>query len=253
MRHILSKDCIDILAQFAASRLLLALDYDGTLAPIVNDRNAAHMRTRTSALLSRVCELYPCAVISGRSREDVHGRVGGANLMQVVGNHGLEPGMRLEQFAQDVSVLKPQLTTMLSGLQGLDIEDKCYSLAIHYRKSRSKRNAKVVIAEAVARLPKRVRVIEGKSVLNILPLKSPHKGDALTRLRAEAGMDTALYVGDDTTDEDIFAIDDPGRLLTIRVGYSRKSAASYYLRNQNEIDRLLSLLASARSPRKVPG
>jgi trehalose-6-phosphatase len=53
-------------------------------------------------------------------------------------------------------------------------------------------------------------------------------------------------VGDDETDEDVFALDQPGRLLTVRVGTKRASQASYYVRNQAAVDDLLAVLVSLR-------
>ena len=75
---------------------------------------------------------------------------------------------------------------------------------------------------------------------------APHKGIALERERERLGCDTALYVGDDETDEDVFSLDRPGRLLTIRVGAKRTSAASYYILDQRVIDVLLGRLLETR-------
>jgi trehalose 6-phosphate phosphatase len=87
-----------------------------------------------------------------------------------------------------------------------------------------------------------VRLIRGKQVVNLLPHDAPHKGVALEKARDRFGCDTALYVGDDETDEDVFGLDQPGRLLTIRVGRRQGSLASYFLRNQGEMDELLAAL-----------
>ncbi len=65
------------------------------------------------------------------------------------------------------------------------------------------------------------------------------------------GCDTALYVGDDDTDEDVFALDQPGRLLTIRVGRKLDSLAGYFLRNQAEIDVLLRVLHRLGAKRRT--
>jgi len=54
-------------------------------------------------------------------------------------------------------------------------------------------------------------------------------------------------VGDDVTDEDVFKLDQPGRLLTVRIGESQSSSASYFLRNQHQIDRLLAMLVALRA------
>jgi trehalose 6-phosphate phosphatase len=89
-----------------------------------------------------------------------------------------------------------------------------------------------------------------------VPEAAPSKGDALVALRDRTEADIAMYVGDDVTDEDVFRIDQPGRLFTVRIGRSRTSAARYYLRQQQEIDALLEHLvslrvaAAARMPRR---
>jgi trehalose 6-phosphate phosphatase len=247
MMRILSRQNIEVLAQFAWSRVLLAFDFDGTLAPIVADRNEAEMRAPTRELLARVCGLYPCAVISGRSRTDVAGRLKGLGVRRIMGNHGLEPGKHMASFERQIVAIRPELEAALLGKQGVDLEDKRFSLAVHYRRSRSKREARKAIHDAVARLPIPMRTIPGKLVVNVIPERAPHKGDALVYLRAAEGMDTAIYVGDDATDEDVFTLDQPGRLLSIRVGLARSSSALYYLRNQVEMDALLLQLARLRA------
>jgi len=246
MKHVLLPKNIDILAQFAWSHVLLAFDFDGTLAPIVPNRDAARMRLRTRKLFERVCRLYPCAVISGRGRDDVHDRLEGLPVRYVMGNHGLEPGEHLSTFESLIADARPPLEQALGGFAGVDIEDKRFSLAIHYRRSRRKRDARKAIYDAVGALPQPMRTIPGKLVINVLPERAPHKGDALLRLRAKEGADTAIYVGDDATDEDVFQLDQPGRLLSVRIGMAASSAAPYYLRSQREIDTFLARLGRLR-------
>ena len=235
-----------VLAQLAWSRVLVAFDFDGTLAPIVTERDEARMRARTAELFARVCSLYPSAIISGRSRLDVLSRLGCAQVKYVVGNHGLEPGATTEDFERDVATARAVLAERLESWSGIEVEDKRYSLAIHYRKSRSKRMARAAIHETIAGLPIRMRIVPGKLVVNVLPDLAPNKGHALLGLRTLEQADTALYVGDDATDEDVFKLDQPGRLLSVRVGESLSSSASYFLRHQNEVDRLLAKLVSYR-------
>ena len=246
MRYLLSSRNEDVLAQMAWTRVLLAFDFDGTLAPIVADRTGAAMRKRTGTLLARTCALYPCAVISGRSQSDVLSRLAGTGVKYVIGNHGLEPGSELSHFARETARAAPVLRQALAHLAGLELEDKRYSLAIHYRRSRQKAIARAAIGKAVAALPRRMRVIPGKQVVNLVPEGAPNKGDAVVQLRTLAQADTALYVGDDATDEDVFTLDQPGRLLTVRIGPSPSSAAAYFLRHQREIDTVLARLAVLR-------
>jgi trehalose 6-phosphate phosphatase len=250
MKQLLLPSNVDVLGQYAWSRVLLAFDFDGTLAPIVANRDAARMRVRTRNLLRRVCDLYPCAVISGRSRADVMSRLEGLPVRYVIGNHGLEPGGHLSTFERLVIEARPALEEALASQPGVDIEDKRFSLAVHYRRSRRKRDAREAIYRAVQALPRAMRTIPGKLVVNVLPERAPHKGDALLGLREKEGADTAIYVGDDATDEDVFQLDQPGRLLSVRVGRTEGSAAAYYLRSQRDIDSMLSRLGGLRQARR---
>ncbi len=250
MKPILSKENVNVLAQLAWARALVAFDFDGTLAPIVDDRDCASMRTATLRLFSRLCELYPCAVISGRSQRDVAARLDGAAVKYVIGNHGLEPGAGLTEFEQEITRAHELLSEAMREWPGVDVEDKRYSLALHYRRCRRKRDAREAILLAIGGLPTPMRVVPGKMVVNVVPARAPDKGDALLDLRDREGADIALYVGDDVTDEDVFKLDQPGRVLTVRVGESRSSAATYFLRTQREVDALLSKLVVLREERR---
>lgn len=247
MKYILSKENVGALAQFARSRVLLAFDFDGTLAPIVKDRDVAFMRPSTSALFAEVCTRYSCAIISGRSRSDVEARLGGARVGHIVGNHGAEPGPNIADLEKETAMARELLTAALTDVQGVDVEDKRYSLALHYRAAKAKGSARAAIQRVVRELPVPMRQLGGKMVLNLVPASARHKGDALTDLRVKEDAESALYVGDDVTDEDVFALDAPDRLLGIRVGASRRSAAQYYIRTQAEVDPLLATLLALRS------
>lgn len=246
MRDILSRANREILQQFACSKVLLAFDYDGTLAPIVAERERASMREKTRALLAAVSNLYPTVVISGRRRADVLRRLKGTCVRDVVGNHGIEPWNATSRLRREVDRWLPTLRARLASFHGVQIEDKGFSVAIHYRQSREKKRARAAI-QALALGLGDVRVVGGKQVVNILPRGAPHKGLALERERRRHGCDTAIYVGDDKTDEDVFALDQPGRLLAIRVGAKRSSQAAYFLRSQQAVNELLRFLAEARS------
>lgn len=248
MRALFARGREVVLDRLAAANLLVAFDYDGTLAPIVADRDRAALRPRTARLLARVADRYPTAVVSGRACADVAARVRGLGVRYLSGNHGLEPGPApaLARFEADAGQARVLLEQALAELAGVDVEDKRYSLALHYRRARRRPAARATIAAAVAALPMAMRVVHGKQVVNAIPAAAPDKGDAVLGLRAAAGADVALYVGDDVTDEDVFVIDQPGRLLTIRIGLAQRSAATYGLRDQRELDRLLAALVALR-------
>jgi trehalose 6-phosphate phosphatase len=246
MSRILSRRNRAVLERFAWSNALLAFDFDGTLAPIVAEPDRAAMRACTRQRLEALARAYPCIVISGRAHADVRKRLRGVGLRGVVGNHGVEPWQTTTGLIGEVRRWRPTLERALRSHSGVWIEDKAYSIAVHYRMSRAKKVARAAILRAAQELGD-LRVIGGKQVVNLLPRGAPHKGFALERERERLGCDTAVYVGDDETDEDVFALDQPGRLLTIRVGAKRASAATYSLRNQREIDDLLLVLLRLRN------
>ena len=245
MKNILAPAQRPILEPFAWSRTLLAFDFDGTLAPIVARPDRAALRPSTKRLLSTLATLYPCVVISGRAASDVSGRLKDISLRGVIGNHGLEPWRATAVLSRRVRAWKPLLHAALRDEAGVEIEDKGYSIAVHFRRSRAKKRVRRRILEAAATL-EGVRLIRGIEVLNLIPAGSPHKGIALERERQRLACDTAIYVGDDETDEDVFALDQPGRLLSIRVGRKEASAADFYLETQSQIDSLLRTLIRLR-------
>jgi len=175
----------------------------------------------------------------------VQPRLAGIPLRGVIGNHGLEPWRATDELRRTVERWKALLEPALAALPGVELEDKTYSLALHYRRSRQKKEARLGIVRCLGVLGE-VRVIGGKKVVNVLPLGAPHKGVALERERDRIGCDTAFFLGDDETDEDVFALDRPGRLLTVRVGLARASQASYCLYSQHEVDDLLARLIELR-------
>jgi trehalose 6-phosphate phosphatase len=245
MRNILCRANHEVLQQFAWSRVLLAFDYDGTLAPIVSQPERAIMRHTTRRLLEELVKRYPCMVISGRAQRDAMRLLQGIGVHKIVGNHGAEPWHGTNRIVNKSDHWRRVLGDRLSGLRGVKIEDKGLSIAIHYRQSREKKRARSAILEAVSALGE-IRLIGGNQVINILPQGAPHKGMALERERALLKCDTAIYVGDDETDEDVFALDQPGQLLTIRVGQRRSSAAAYFIESQRRIDDLLRILLRLR-------
>jgi len=250
LTYLFAPSNLRLLRVFAWSNVLLAFDYDGTLAPIVGAPDRAAMRQSTRRLLRRVSRLYPCAVISGRARPDALKRFRGIDICHVVGNHGAEPLAGGSEMRQQVQQWLPVLTNRLASRQGVVIEDKGFSIAIHYRRARARRAALRAI-QAATRVLTGVRVIGGKLAVNLLVPDAPHKGLAVERERVHFACDTVIYVGDDATDEDVFELDSHGRLLSIRVGQRKRSSASHYIRDQREIDRLLRTLIAAREDHHV--
>jgi trehalose 6-phosphate phosphatase len=252
LRDILGRAQRATLARFARSNVLLGFDYDGTLAPIVTDPARAAMRSKTRDLLERLARIYPCIVISGRSRRDVLRRLEGAPIAQVVGNHGIELHRPAGEYRALVRRWEATLRERLNGLPGVTVEDNGASVAVHYRRSTRKMRSREEVLRATVGLP-RARVFGGKDVVNVVPRHAPHKGTALETERVRLGCVKAIYVGDDETDEDVFALRRPERFLTIRVGRTRSSRAGFCIRSQEDVDALLKELLVLRNPWAVSG
>jgi trehalose 6-phosphate phosphatase len=244
-RNILARGNAPLLAAFGRGSVVLAFDYDGTLAPLTANRDRARMRATTSRLLQRLALLYPCVVISGRALADVSRRVRHVPLRCVFGNHGLEPVMNGTRPRPATRLWLRHLRERLAAEPGVVIEDKVHTLTVHYRAARNRPRALASIGEAAEGLAG-VRVVHGALAVNFLPRGGANKGVAVRRAMDLVGCRTALYVGDDGTDEDAFASVDARRLLAIRVGASRASMARYHLPAQADIDALLSALIDLR-------
>ena len=96
-----------------------------------------------------------------------------------------------------------------------------------------------------------VRIICGAAAVNLLPKDGANKGVALRRALEITACDTAIYVGDDDTDEDAFGALKPEKLLSIRIGRSDASRARFHLEAQSSIDLFLDALAEARDETQI--
>ena len=243
---ILQEDHRATLASFAHSNVLLAFDYDGTLVPIARSPGAVRMTGRTRTLLATAASLYPCVVISGRALDDIARRLAGIPVWHVFGNHGLESwaAARARPTAQTRAWVQ-KLTRGLANHPGVVIEDKGLSVTVHYRGAHDRSKAIEAIEAAIVGLPG-ARIIGGKEAVNLLPFGGADKGVAVRDALRLFACQTAIYVGDDATDEDAFASSGPYQVLGIRVGAACSSAARYHLESQSDIDRLLEALIDMR-------
>lgn len=245
VRNILAKRNLPVLTGFASSNVLLAFDYDGTLAPIVRTPAHARMRPETRRLLTAVARRYPCVVISGRRLDDVTQRLDGIPVWYVFGDLGHEPASEDERPPVQIRDWARQLTERLPSHRGMVIEEKKYSVTIHYRRVRDKRRALEAIDQAIRELAD-ARRLRSPQAVTVMPRGGPDKGVALQQARRLFACDTAIYVGDDETDEDAFGADGPIRLLSVRIGASRVSKARYRLTRQVDVDTLLRTLLTIR-------
>jgi trehalose 6-phosphate phosphatase len=225
--------------------VLVAFDFDGTLAPLAAHPDRVRMRAATRRLLVAVAQRYPCVVISGRSRADLLRMIKGVPVWHVAGNHGLEPWDTQPRYARRVKMWLRTLERSLAGFSGVTVEDKRYSVTVHYRHAADTRRAVTAIRRALATL-RGARILKGTRAFSIVPRSAPHKGVALERCCRLLSCTTAMFVGDDDTDEDVFAAMSPDNFLGIRVGHSRRTRARYALPNQLAVDTLLRTLLRFR-------
>jgi trehalose 6-phosphate phosphatase len=246
-RPVLAAEASHDLGSFALSNVLLAFDYDGTLAPIAASPARARLRSTTSTLLRRVATHYPCVVISGRALADISQRLQKIPLWYVFGNHGSEPAVA----PAPVDCTSEWLRVLRSALpadSGIVIEDKDHSIAVHYRRAPDPEGASEAIMRVAATLPG-ARVVGGRKAVNLLRRDAPDKGSALKYAMRAFACDVAMYVGDDDTDEDAFRALPPERLLGIHVGRAPAgSHARFHLQGQRDIDLLLQRLLALRAP-----
>jgi trehalose 6-phosphate phosphatase len=248
-----SPEGVACLAAVLAADPLLAFDIDGTLAPIVERPDEARLPDAVQDGLAELAQRYDIAVITGRSVDDAR-RMLSFTPRYLVGNHGIEglPGvaMRPAEFARTVATWQDALAASEPlAAAGVTLEDKRYSLSLHYRRATNPAKAHRAIRDAVAGLEPIPRVIPGKAVVNLLPLGAPDKGDAIRALIEQTGCSSVLYVGDDDTDETVFGLNLPS-VLTLRVEPAADSAAALYLRDQCEVLTLIRHIATHAGARE---
>lgn len=249
MRYLFSSAGHAAIADAVGDRSLIGLDFDGTLSPIVPLPEKAFVTQSMTRSLNVLIGLAKVAIISGRSIDDVVRRIP-LRPSYLLGNHGMEglPG------TQDLCLHARTLTgawvrqlreaeELEPASRGVAVEDKGFSLALHYRLCTDRADARRRIEQWIAVLNPKPRLSYGHYVINLLHPEAPDKGTAFGALLALSGCNHAVYIGDDETDELVFR-GAPENWLTVRVGYAMDSAARFFLQQQAEVGMLLDRMAS---------
>jgi trehalose-phosphatase len=263
----------EIACHLAGRRPVLFLDYDGTLAPIARRPEQARLPGATRGLLRRLTTVLPMAVVSGRARADVEKMVG-LDGIAYAGSHGFDlaapDGRPLappasagigdhlrELIASTAAELKERLARFSAGVR---VEPKTYAVAVHYRLAAPADVPAVEAAvDAAVDAHPELRKTGGKKVFELRPAVDWDKGRALLFLLAELGLNSAghlpLYLGDDETDEDAFRAVAGHGIGVLVAAEPRPTAASFYLRDPEEVRvflaRLLAL-AEGRDDGEAP-
>ena len=225
--------------------VLCVFDFDGTLSPIVPVPDQACLPAPVLARLLALQRQARIAILTGRALADIAPRLDFTPDF-LVGNHGLEG---LPQTSQQIDHFQQLCSTWHGDVQqalrsgpladpGVLVEDKLISLSVHYRNVQRHEAVAAALRALFARLTPAPRIIGGKYVFNLLPHAAGDKGTAFEHLMRLAGAPSAVYVGDDVTDEDVFMLH-RSDLLSIRIGQSVHSSAEFFLRRHVDIVRLL--------------
>jgi trehalose-phosphatase len=255
----LSRDVADALREFASrGRVLVALDFDGVLSPLVDDPSAARPLPAASAALERLVATTDVALVSGRDLDDLRACADPPPGVVLVGGHGTQSSLDGaaaggQTLSDAESALLQQLGTALDeiaeGRTGVHVERKPMSAVLHTRRA-ARPDAEAATAATLAGPATwaGVHALRGKEVVELGAVVLG-KGAGLLRLRERLSTDgpavaAVLFAGDDVTDENAFAAlsaDD----VTVKVGEG-ETAARLRVESPVEVAELLHELADLR-------
>ncbi len=250
---------------------VLLLDVDGTLAPIAprpSDAVVPSLARDAIAALANT-EGVIVGIVSGRSADDAR-RLIGIDPVWVIGNHGAEIASpdghvtvepHVAPYLGAITAARGALETALksAGLRGVVVEDKRWTLTVHYRAADPDAELVPTLRDLVSRVAVAhgLAVVEGKKVLELRAPVPVNKGTAVIALAQSLGAlgdeASVLYAGDDATDEDAFVAlrERMSRAVTLHVNGegSRDTAAEYTVSDPMEMGGLLAWLAELRRSR----
>ncbi|KAL8192797.1 hypothetical protein R6Q57_027245 [Mikania cordata] len=250
-------------------RMVLFLDYDGTLSPIVDNPDHAFMSNAMRAAVRNVAKCIPTAIISGRSREKVRQFVGLRELYYA-GSHGMDIMGPVQpptdhttevlegnlyqpasEFLPMINEVFVSLVDITKNIEGAKVEDNKFCVSVHYRNVDEKNWTTVAqyVQDTLKNYP-RLRLTHGRMVLEIRPVLKWDKGKAVEFLLESLGFSNCddvlpIYVGDDRTDEDAFKflrISSPGGYGILVTPAPKESSAYYSLRDPSEVMEFINLL-----------
>uniref|UniRef100_A0A7C9DYH1 Trehalose 6-phosphate phosphatase n=1 Tax=Opuntia streptacantha TaxID=393608 RepID=A0A7C9DYH1_OPUST len=251
-------------------QIVMFLDYDGTLSPIVDDPDRAFMSDAMRRTVRKVGRYFPTAIVSGRCRDKVYNFVRLAELYYA-GSHGMDikgPAKgskylkgRHSVLFQPASEFLPMMDEVYKTLMektksivGAKVEHNKFCLSVHFRCVDEKKWSELAheVRSVLKDYPK-LRLTQGRKVLEIRPTIKWDKGKALEFLLESLGLANCnnvfpVYIGDDRTDEDAFKVlRDRGQGFGILVSkIAKETNASYYLQEPSEVMDFLQRLVKWR-------
>ncbi|MFB6272579.1 MAG: trehalose-phosphatase [Salinibacter sp.] len=200
---------------------LFFLDYDGTLAPIVDDPDAAVPHPEAPTLLRDLDAQYPLWIVTGRDLQALSSFLD--RPFTAIGLHGAQEGVVGKETHNLMSDAAAEALAdrrqSVPSIDGLRVEEKDQSFAVHYREVADEEAARAQIDRWLDDLPEVLDAIWGKKVVELRP-EGLTKGTAVRRIASEHPDHVPVYLGDDVTDEDAFAVlqDMDREAVTIKVG-----------------------------------
>ncbi|OVA14613.1 Trehalose-phosphatase [Macleaya cordata] len=239
-------------------QIVMFLDYDGTLSPIVDDPDRAFMSEAMRTAVRDVARYFPTAIVSGRCRDKVYSFVRLAELYYA-GSHGMDikgpaKGPKYNKTNQPVlfqpaSEFLPMIDEVYKTLMekvkstpGAKVENNKFCVSVHFRCVDEKRwNALAEQVRSVLKEYPQLRLTQGRKVFEIRPTIKWDKGKALEFLLESLGYTNCnnvfpIYIGDDRTDEDAFQVlRKRGQGFGILVSkFPKDTNASYSLQEPSE-------------------
>ncbi len=252
----------ELWARVGKRRVAVFLDYDGTLTPIVERPELAILSKDMGETLADLSQRCRVMIISGRDRADVERLVGLKGLVYA-GCHGFDIAgpegpalshLEASGYAPMVGRAARDLERELAPIPGTIVEDKTYTVAVHFRLVGTEDVGRVehIVDGVVARNPQ-LRKTGGKMVFELRPNMDWDKGKAVLWLLEALDLDTEdvvpIYIGDDVTDQDAFdALH--GRGISILVAEDpQETHADYRLSNPAAVGSFLKELTAVLGER----
>ncbi|WP_448852796.1 trehalose-phosphatase [Corynebacterium sp. 335C] len=239
----------------AAPTLLVALDFDGTLADLADDPMSVRPRPGNRELVETLAEQDGVTVmlLSGRQLKDLRYLSGMNPRVRLVGSHGAEPDDGISLSAAESALLEAldvRLRDVLAqpGAEGAWVENKPGARVLHVRpiEDHVARQRVLDYARTLARPVPGLHVTDGKDILEIA-VHDVTKGSFLDAARRDSGVDAVVFVGDDVTDETALRVLQPGDLgVKVGVPDPEHSHASHFVPDTAAVTVLLRDLLNAR-------
>lgn len=228
----------------SAPSLLVASDFDGTLAELIDDPIAALPLPRSLDAL-RLLAGAPgttVAIVSGRRRSELVARFDDRRFV-LIGEHGADAGGGILTESAALTHVRERMIEMAAVTPGAFVEHKHHSVVFHYRMAEDPNpaleNLRRLAADSVG-----ITLIDGKKMLEVTD-STTNKGKAISLLRVSLAAAHVLFIGDDVTDETVFATLGPDD-FTIHVG-AGPTLARALLPDPEAVSDFLEALAAARA------